>query len=82
MAWWRWTWDVLFSLASALIALGLGMLMGNLIQGIPLDNHKEYTGDFIQLLNPYAFLIGLLTVAMFIMHGSIYIVMKTRRGAA
>src|ERR1700733_14194 len=31
MAWWRWTWDVLFSFASLVISLGLGIVMGNLI---------------------------------------------------
>lgn len=77
MAWWRWTWDVLFSFASLVIAFGLGIVMGNLIRGIPLDSTKEFTGDFIGLLNPYALLIGILTVALFFMHGSIYVLMKT-----
>ena len=77
MAWWRWTWDVLFSFASLIITFGLGIVMGNLIRGIPLDSTKEFTGDFIGLLNPYAMLIGILTVALFFMHGSIYILMKT-----
>lgn len=77
MAWWRWMWDVLFSFASLVIAFGLGIVMGNLIRGIPLDNAKEFTGDFVGLLNPYSMLIGVLTVAVFFMHGSIYILMKT-----
>lgn len=77
MAWWRWTWDVLFSFASLVIAFGLGIVMGNLIRGIPLDSTKEFTGDFMSLLNPYAILIAIMTVAVFFMHGSIYILMKT-----
>lgn len=77
MAWWRWTWDVLFSFASLVIAFGLGIVMGNLIRGIPLDSTKEFTGHFIDLLNPYALLMGLLTVSVFFMHGSIYVLMKT-----
>lgn len=77
MAWWRWTWDVLFSFASLVIALGLGIVMGNLIRGIPLDATKEFTGDFMDLLNPYAILIGIMTVAVFFMHGAIYTLMKT-----
>lgn len=77
MAWWRWMWDVLFSLGSLLIALLLGVAMGNLIRGIPLDENKEFIGNFIDLLNPYALLVGLLTVALFVMHGAIYILMKT-----
>lgn len=77
MAWWRWTWDILFALASLIIALISGVAMGNLIRGIPLDAQKEFMGTFTDLLNPYALLVGLLTVALFTMHGSIYIVMKT-----
>ncbi|MEI8365181.1 MAG: cytochrome d ubiquinol oxidase subunit II [Parachlamydiaceae bacterium] len=76
-AWWRWTWDVLFSFASLVIALGLGLVVGNLIRGIPLDAHQEFTGGLLDLLDPYALLIGVLTVALFLMHGSIYILMKT-----
>ena len=77
MAWWRWTWDILFFLGSLIIALGLGAVLGNLIQGIPLSAEKEYTGTFWQLLNPYALLVGLLTASLFCMHGSIYLMMKT-----
>lgn len=77
MAWWRWSWDIMFSIASLIIAMTLGIAIGNLIVGIPLDEHGEYIGKFFDLLNPYALLIGVLTVALFIMHGSIYLVMKT-----
>ncbi len=77
MAWWRWMWDILFSLASLVIALGLGLVTGNLIVGIPLDNQMEYTGGFLDLLNPYALLVGVLAVALFSMHGVIYALMKT-----
>lgn len=74
---WRWTWDVLFSLASLVIALGLGIVMGNLIRGIPLDKEGEFTGTFASLLSPYALLLGIMTAALFAMHGAIYILMKT-----
>ncbi len=74
---WRWTWDVLFSLASLIIAFGLGLVLGNLIRGIPLDAEGEYAGGFLNLLNPFSLLVGLLTVSLFVMHGAIYILMKT-----
>ncbi|HEV8051115.1 MAG TPA: cytochrome d ubiquinol oxidase subunit II [Parachlamydiaceae bacterium] len=77
MVWWRWTWDVLFSFASLVISFGLGIVMGNLIRGIPLDATKEFTGEFLDLLHPYALLIGVMTVAVFFMHGAIYTLMKT-----
>lgn len=77
MAWWRWLWDVLFSFASFVIALGLGITMGNLIRGIPLDSNKEFIGDFSSLIDPYVILVGIMAVALFSMHGAIYILMKT-----
>lgn len=77
MAWWRWTWDVLFSFASLVIALGLGIVMGNLIRGIPLGVDKEFTGTFMSLIDPYSLLIGVMAVALFLMHGAIYTLMKT-----
>ena len=77
MAWWRWSWDGMFTFASFLIALASGIIMGNLVKGIPIDANKETMGTFADLLNPYALLVGVMTVALFAMHGSIYIVMKT-----
>jgi cytochrome bd ubiquinol oxidase subunit II len=77
MAWWRWTWDVLFTLASLAIAFALGVAIGNLIRGIPLDENMEFTGNLMNLLHPYVLLIGVLAVALFTMHGAIYILMKT-----
>lgn len=77
MAWWRWMWDVLFSFASLVIAFALGVTMGNLIAGIPLDENKEFIGDLTHLFHPYALLVGVMVVALFAMHGAIYILMKT-----
>lgn len=77
MAWWRWSWDIMFTIASVIISMGLGIVLGNLIIGIPMDEHGEFVGTFGSLLHPYAFLVGIMTTALFLMHGSIYLVMKT-----
>lgn len=77
MMWWRWTWDIIFFIGSILIALMLGIIIGNLIRGIPLDEYQEFSGTIGDIFCPYAFLIGLMTIALFAMHGSIYILMKT-----
>jgi cytochrome d ubiquinol oxidase subunit II len=74
---WRWTWDVLFSLASLLIALLLGIVLGNLIRGLPLDSQGEFSGTLMSLLHPYALLVGLLTVSLLAFHGAIYFLLKT-----
>ena len=77
MGWWRTLWDINFFIGSVLIAFLLGAFVGNLAYGVALDTHGNYIGGFWALLNPYALLVGLTTVALFLMHGSIYLVMKT-----
>lgn len=77
MKWWRQMWDVAFSVSSILIALLMGVALGNIITGIPIDAEKEFAGSFFTLINPYTVLVGITTVALFMMHGSIYVVMKT-----
>lgn len=77
MKWWRQTWDVSFSVSSILIAFLMGVALGNIITGIPLDADKEFAGSFLSLIKPYTVLVGITTVALFMMHGSIYVVMKT-----
>ena len=52
--------------------------MGNVTKGIPLDEQGNFTGTFLSLLNPYSVLLGLTTVALFSMHGGIYLLMKTQ----
>jgi len=51
--------------------------MGNITRGIPLNLDGDYTGSFLALLNPYSVLLGLTVVALFAMHGAIYLVLKT-----
>jgi cytochrome d ubiquinol oxidase subunit II len=77
MKWWRQMWDVAFSVASFLIAFLMGVALGNIITGIPIGPDKEFAGTFLSLLNPYSILVGITTVALFMMHGAIYSVMKT-----
>lgn len=76
-AWWRQSWDVAFSVASILCAFLFGVVLGNLIWGIPLGADKEFQGSFLGLLHPYALLTGLTVVSVCMMHGAIYVVMKT-----
>lgn len=74
---WRRTWDVLFSLGSVGSAFLIGVAMGNIARGVPLDERGEFAGTLLGLLNPYALLLGVTTVALFAMHGAIYLVLKT-----
>jgi len=74
---WRLTWDILFAASSLTISIALGMAIGNLICGIPLNEEGEFTGSFSTLVNPYSLLTAIMTTSLFMMHGSIYLMMKT-----
>ncbi len=74
---WRMMWDYAFSISSILIALLMGIALGNIILGVPLDSAFEPRFGLLHLLNPYSILVGITTVALFMMHGSIYLVLKT-----
>lgn len=74
---WRRTWDVAFSFGSFVPALLLGVALGNVLRGLPLDAEGEFAGSFLGLLNPFALAVGLLTVALFTLQGAGWLVLKT-----
>ena len=74
---WRQFWDVSFSAGSFLASLLVGVALGNIAWGVPLDGRHEFAGSFFGLLGWYPILVGITTVALFMMHGAIYAVMKT-----
>jgi len=77
MRWWRQMWDIGFSAGSILSSLLIGVAMGNIAWGIPLDERGEFAGTFWSLLHPYSLLLGVTTLALFTMHGAIYALLKT-----
>ena len=77
MLWWRKTWDISYSVSSILLALALGLVLGNVIQGFAIDQNYIYRGTLLDYFNPYALLVSVTTLALFMMHGAIYLVMKT-----
>lgn len=74
---WRCLWDISFSLSSMLSALLIGIVMGNLAYGVPLTANGIIQGGVLDRLHPYALLAGVTTLALFMMHGAIYTVLKT-----
>lgn len=74
---WRQTWDVLFSVGSIFSSFVIGVALGNITRGIPLDANGEFIGTFFGLFNPYSLFLGCTVVVLFAMHGAIYLTMKT-----
>ena len=88
---WRGAWDKAFFVSSFTATLLFGVAVGNMMQGLPLVDRVAANidtgnriaerwiseGTFLELLNPYALLVGFLAVSLFVMHGSIYLYLKT-----
>lgn len=77
MKWWRKGWDISYCLASSSLAILLGVILGNVLQGLAIGENYNFQGNWLQFINPYALLVGLTTLALFMMHGAIYLTMKT-----
>ncbi len=74
---WRNTWDALFSLASMLIIFCVGVVIGNLIYGIPLNENQEFTGTFWSFFHFYPVMVGVMSIGLFMIHGLTFLLMKT-----
>jgi len=74
---WRSAWDWVFFASSLGIALLLGVAFGNIMEGVLLDAQGNIGGTLLDLLNPYALLVGVTTIFMLATHGAIYLSMKT-----
>ena len=78
---WRNGWDWALFVGGFVPSLIFGVAVGNVLQGVPFrlgsDLRIFYDGTFFGLLNPYALLCGLLSVAMLAMHGAAWLMLKT-----
>ncbi|HEX2805195.1 MAG TPA: cytochrome d ubiquinol oxidase subunit II, partial [Kineosporiaceae bacterium] len=74
---WRVRWDWLILITSWLLALLWGVAFGNVVRGVPIDAAHEFTGNFFTLLNPFALIMGITTLLLFLTHGGVYLALKT-----
>ncbi len=74
---WRGRWDVAIVVGSALPALLWGVAFANIVRGVPIDADHQFTGTLLTLLNPYALLGGLTTLSLFLLHGAVFVSLKT-----
>jgi cytochrome d ubiquinol oxidase subunit II len=77
---WRTFWDWTIFGGSLVPALLWGVAMSNLIRGVPIDENMTYVGGFFNLLNPFALVGGLASVAIFTLHGALFLTLKTGGG--
>jgi len=75
---WRNTWDTVYSVCSIVLPVLLGVVIANVLQGLPLDENFVYQGGALfTFLTPYALLVGIMTLLLFMVHGGLYLLIKT-----
>jgi cytochrome d ubiquinol oxidase subunit II len=73
---WKAIWDRALLVSSFLPALLFGVTFGNIFKGLPMDA-AGYHGSLMSVLNPYGLVTGLLFVLLFVVHGGLYLSVKT-----
>jgi cytochrome bd ubiquinol oxidase subunit II len=74
---WSAVWDGAFFLGSLVPALLVGVALGNVIRGVPMDAQGNYIGTFWDLLNPYSLLVGVTGLFLLIQHGAAWLSVRS-----
>jgi cytochrome bd ubiquinol oxidase subunit II len=74
---WRRVWDGAFFVGSLLPSILVGCALGNVIRGVPMDLQGNYTGTFLELLNPYSLLVAVTGLFLIVQHGAAWLAVKS-----
>jgi cytochrome bd ubiquinol oxidase subunit II len=74
---WRRTWDVGLTVGSLVAPLLIGVALGDLLHGLPINSAQNYTGSFWDLLQPYGIFTGITLVLICALHGATFLCLKT-----
>jgi cytochrome bd ubiquinol oxidase subunit II len=74
---WRRTWDAALTVGSVAAPLLLGVALGDLLHGLPINASHQYTGSFWTLLQPYGVFTGITFAAICLLHGATFLSLKT-----
>ncbi|WP_251151677.1 cytochrome d ubiquinol oxidase subunit II [Cellulosimicrobium sp. Marseille-Q4280] len=69
--------DVAIQVGSWVPAVLWGVAFANLVRGVQLDADHQFVGGFFSLLSPFALLGGLVTLSLFLLHGAVFVALKT-----
>jgi cytochrome d ubiquinol oxidase subunit II len=74
---WQTTWKWCTTVGSLLIPLLLGVGLGDLLAGLPINSNHDFTGNFFDLLTPYGLMTGVTLVGLCLLHGATFLKLKT-----
>ena len=74
---WRTLWRWSLTVGSLLVPFLLGTAFGDMLHGLPIDKSGNYTGSFVQLLQPFALYTGLTITVIALLLGASFLSLKT-----
>jgi cytochrome d ubiquinol oxidase subunit II len=74
---WRTGWSRALAIGSALIPLLIGVALGDLLHGLPINSQHEFTGNFFDLLTGYGLMTGVALLALCLLHGATFLALRT-----
>ena len=74
---WRSTFSWMITIGSAGVPLILGIALGDLLSGLPIDENFEFTGSPMDLLTPYGIVLGLTLMVLCLLQGATFLRLKT-----
>jgi len=74
---WRRVWAAATTYGSVLVPLLIGVVLGNLLHGVPIGADQEYAGNLLDLLNPYSLFCGVTLVLLCLLHGASFLALRT-----
>ena len=74
---WRTGWSWALTVGSILIPLLVGVALGDLLNGLPINQHHDFTGDFFDLLTGYGLMTGVTLLALCLLHGATFLKLRT-----
>jgi cytochrome bd ubiquinol oxidase subunit II len=77
---WRATFTWATTLGSLLVPLLIGVGLGDLLHGLPINSAHNYTGNFLELLTPYGLWTGVTLLGLCLLHGATFLALKSTNG--
>jgi cytochrome d ubiquinol oxidase subunit II len=74
---WRSSWRWILTVGSALIPLLVGIALGDLLHGLPINSSHDFTGNFWDLLTPFGLWTGVTLLVLSLLMGATYLTLKT-----
>ena len=74
---WRNGWSWALTIGSIVIPLLVGVALGDLLHGLPIDSKHEFTGNFFSLLTGYGLMTGLTLLVLSLLHGATFLALRT-----